>query len=103
MPRLSCERWCIEVSNPLAKAERSAAKDLRQGIKEQRPLKPKARKKVDLPVSLYRLLGSGWFRWGRYRTREDAQKVVDKDNRTGVCHPATGGHWMKNNWRIEGP
>lgn len=66
------------------------AKAARQGIVDQRPLVPKAKKdrpvivqsrrhkRCALPQSLVSL---EWRKWGSYRTVEEAQKVIDLQSR----------------------
>jgi hypothetical protein len=75
------------MSNPRAKAERSKAKDLRQGVREQKP--GGNRNKRARPVMvLYRIHAKSplrkcmkcsdeWAKWRTYRTTEEAQKAVD--------------------------
>jgi len=68
------------MSNPRAKAERSKAKDLRQGIVEQRPVSSKSAKKKPWVVR------ADWvLRWtcergiviGRYAKHSDAEKAAE--------------------------
>lgn len=64
------------MSNPRAKAERSKAKDIRQGIEEQRPVGGKSRK----GAKPYKLVGSMWL-WenaifGRYKTLIQAEQAL---------------------------
>jgi hypothetical protein len=62
------------------------AKAARQGIVEQRPLAPKAKKDKPVIVQSRRhkrcvlpkwLAEPEWRKWGSYRTVEEAQKVID--------------------------
>lgn len=86
------------MSDPRAKAERSAAKDARQGIVEQRGVIPKAKRaQKDKP---WRVMYPGWGRndaWARYSCPDlaGAQALLAKDARS---HP--GG--ISKCW-IEGP
>lgn len=66
------------------------AKLARQGIVEQRPLVPKAKKDKRVVVQSRRhkrcvlpewLVEPEWRKWGSYRTAEEAQKVVDLQTR----------------------
>lgn len=71
------------MSNPIAKAERSKAKDLRQGITQQK--ERFSRSKKTRPVAIMAKLvkpiwairdGKEWYRFGSYRTAEEAEKVI---------------------------
>lgn len=67
------------MSDPRAKAERSKAKDIRQGITEQRPVSSKSQKKKPWVV---RANWAGVFHWretliGRYAKLSDAEKAAD--------------------------
>jgi hypothetical protein len=46
------------MSDARAKAERSKAKDMRQGVIEQKPIIPKAKVKVDKPFIVCK-----WWKW----------------------------------------
>lgn len=68
------------MSNPRAKAERSKAKDIRQGIAEQRPVSSKSQKKKQW------LVRACWvLKWlddqevviGRYAKLSDAEKAAE--------------------------
>lgn len=67
------------MSNPRAKAERSKAKDIRQGITEQRPVSSKSQKKKPWVV---RANWTGVFSHrevaiGRYAKFGDAEKAAE--------------------------
>lgn len=68
------------MSDPRAKAERSKAKDLRQGITEQRPVSAsKAKKK---PWTVRALFAPAWLGGrdvviGRYAKQADAEKAAE--------------------------
>ena len=75
------------MSDPKTKAERSKAKDIRQGIIEQKPIKAKSKK--NKPFSIFVVLNMPWlhgydldakkpFRYGRYSTREAADQALKK-------------------------
>lgn len=68
------------MSNPRAKAERSKAKDIRQGVTEQRPVSSKSQKKKPWVVR------ADWvLQWrddfevviGRYAKLSDAEKAAE--------------------------
>jgi hypothetical protein len=70
------------MSNPRAKAERSAAKDIRQGITEQRPVSVNSKKRLR-----YKLVGDIEFEYsamfnrkdyciGKYEKLSDAEKAL---------------------------
>lgn len=68
------------MSNPRAKAERSKAKDLRQGITEQRPVTASKRKKKAYTLRVTMV----WFNKqlarytvGNYATLRDAEKAAE--------------------------
>ena len=83
---------------PVAKAERSKAKDLRQGVKDQRARPPKARgAKQDKPVRVYRYFArmGGWSDWGKkFATVEQAEAWIAKEMRSG--------YWTREDFRLEG-
>ena len=74
------------MSDPRAKAERSKAKDIRQGVVDQREGLPKKKKKIDKPYSVWtywRFLRKN-EPWERYKcaTLEQAKKLLDKELRS---------------------
>jgi hypothetical protein len=96
------------VSDPRAKAERSAAKDVRQGVKPQRERAQgsKKNKKVDKPFELWyrwplwlQFDGQEWAMLRRFKTRKEAEQYIDKECR-GWRHPNED---MRTQYRIEGP
>ena len=73
------------MSNPRAKAERSLAKDIRQGVVEQRPLKPKARSsKGGKPWKLEWTVFGRAFVSGSYKTQEQAEEAKARQERKGL-------------------
>ena len=88
------------MSNPVAKAERSKAKDARQ--QPAPDVVPRSKSKKDKP---WRVDGFGgwlfrrnkWWRVGDYRTREIAEKVIAEMERKEQ-------HWSSQpKYRIIGP
>lgn len=79
------------MSNARVKAERSKAKDIRQGIEEQRPVSSKSRK----GAKPYRLVGDFYvwhdYTFGRYKTRAHAEQALATNSKKS----------MYNNLRIE--
>lgn len=68
------------MSNPRAKAERSKAKDIRQGITEQRPVSSKSQKKKRWVVRAdweTRILPWREIVIGRYAKLGDAEKAAE--------------------------
>lgn len=68
------------MSNPRAKAERSKAKDIRQGITEQRAVSSKSPKKKPWVVRaewVLRWLGNHEVVIGRYAKLSDAEKAAE--------------------------
>ena len=72
------------MSDPKTKAERSKAKDVRQGIVEQRPVssnkKKKLKYKIICELHLFRAITPD-FCYGKYATLTDAEnalKTIDK-------------------------
>jgi hypothetical protein len=71
------------MSNPRTKAERSKAKDIRQGVTEQRPLGRKSTVKAHKPIQVeckwinptWRE-NKEWRNWKKYRTIEEAETAV---------------------------
>lgn len=69
------------MSNPRAKTERSKAKDIRQGVVEQQPLKPPSKKKdryevlCDL-VFMNTRMNHKDYRIGKFAKLSDAEKCV---------------------------
>lgn len=67
------------MSDPRAKAERSAAKDIRQGITEQRPVSSNSKKKYKYEVLcdlifLYSAINQKDYRIGKFAKLSDAEK-----------------------------
>lgn len=89
------------MSDPRTKAERSRAKDLRQGIEESQriPGRRKRTKRKDKPWKVMSdwpaHLGQPWC-WHRAATRELAQAWIEKESRPGASP------WRERFW-IEGP
>jgi hypothetical protein len=73
------------MSDPVAKAERSRAKDKRQGVIEQRGALPKSKKKIDKPYSVwtYWVLAKKEEPWERYKcaTLEQAKYLLERETR----------------------
>jgi hypothetical protein len=71
------------LSNPICKAERSKAKDIRQGVIEQRPQGRKSTVKVHKPIQVeckwvnptWRE-NKEWRNWKKYRSVEDAEVAM---------------------------
>lgn len=74
------------MSNPRAKAERSAAKDIRQGITEQRPVSVNSKKKPQYEVicDLYfmSMIREG-CRLGKFHKLVDAEKCAKAASKKG--------------------
>lgn len=71
------------MSNPLAKAERSAAKDVRQGITPQRGRMGSKKKAPPRPYSVFAMMSEGRvMRIHRSQTRDAAQAWIDKQCRS---------------------
>lgn len=69
------------MSDPIAKAERSRAKDIRQGIEPQRERPQRKRKKIDKPFRVmmkWLFWKSGEWCVGRFATREQAERHIEK-------------------------
>lgn len=84
---------------PVAKKERSRAKDKRQGIEPLRERGQKARKRIDKPIRVYRRwprsFGGGWSEWGhKFATVELAEAWIAKEVRGGYC--------TRDDFKIEG-
>lgn len=67
------------MSNPRTKAERSAAKDIRQGITEQRPVSVNSKKKYKYEVIcdivfMHSTFNRKDYRLGKFHKLSDAQK-----------------------------
>jgi len=76
------------VSDPRTKAERSLAKDIRQGVVEQRPVGSKGKSRG--AAKPYAIKGS-FFRWkehvvGRYASLDDALKALSAYRRKALYH-----------------
>lgn len=71
------------MSDPVAKAERSKAKDARQTPAPDKV--PRSKSKKDKPWRVESrggwLRSTGWIRHGDYRTREIAEKVISDEQR----------------------
>lgn len=69
------------MSNARVKAERSKAKDIRQGIEEQRPVHAKSRK----GAKPYRLVGDFYvwqnYVFGKYKTLAQAEQALATHSR----------------------
>lgn len=77
------------MSDPIAKAERSRRKDLRQGVTAQRERPPAKRKVVAKPFAVWgRYIGLGtrdrWFRAKRFVTRQECDAYIEKEQRSGL-------------------
>ena len=73
------------MSDPLVKAERSKAKDIRQGVIEQRPCGTKSKREKPIVIERrfhpncifpFSMKSREWRTWGRYRTHAEAVKVI---------------------------
>jgi hypothetical protein len=71
------------MSDPRTKAERSKAKDIRQGIIEQKPQGRKSTVKVNKPIQVeYKWVNptwrenKEWRNWKKYRSVEDAEVAM---------------------------
>lgn len=77
------------MSDPRAKAERSKAKDIRQGVIEQKPHSPKIKHKPGdlkpwqvLYLGRYFTHGSKPWAWAKFRTRLEAERYIEKESRS---------------------
>lgn len=69
------------MSDPRSKAEQSRAKDIRQGIREQRERIPAKRKKIEKPFRVmmkWTFWKSGEWCVGRFATRDEAERHIEK-------------------------
>lgn len=69
------------MSDPATKIERSKAKDIRQGIVDQRShihACPKKRRQKPYAVMHKMFKSDRWYRYARFRTKEEAQAYIDK-------------------------
>lgn len=76
------------MSNPRTKAERSAAKDIRQGIIEQRPVSSNSKKKYKYEVLcdlVFRnvRMNQKDYRIGKFAKLADAEKCVESSKKKG--------------------
>jgi hypothetical protein len=79
------QKGCV-VSNPIAKAKRSKAKDIRQGLTDQRPVGTVSKRARPILVEyrihpncqfpFFRCWQKGWSNYKRYRTLQEAQKAI---------------------------
>jgi len=75
--------------NNTYKAQGEAAKQVRRGVEDARPVPNKKKKKVDKPWDLlYRDR-----RWGSYATQEQAVKQMEKQRRGWPVAPGFVGVW----------
>lgn len=75
------------MSNPWTKAERSLAKDIRQGVVEQRPALSKGKSRGgSKPYSVTGKFFDREFSLGRYATLDDAMKAVSARLRKSPYH-----------------
>ncbi len=81
------------MSNPRAKAERSKTKDLRQMPVQDKRIKSRSKKKKPVVVEyrwrypVWKWMGKGWSTFGRYRSIEIAEEVMNNQERKapGQC------------------
>lgn len=88
------------MSNAQAKAERSKAKDIRQGVAPQKENPERGKKKQkDRPwrVLTVWIFSKTWWCCHRSKTKEAAEKWIAKSQRS------YGGHKTDDQYRIEGP
>jgi hypothetical protein len=88
------------MSNPRAKSARAAAKDLRQGVTEQRERTGSKTKKAKPFIVESRYTKKPWSRWspgwrkhGAYATEEIARRVIEQQ-------AAKHGSWVE--YRLRG-
>lgn len=91
------------MSDPVAKAERSRAKDARQGkIDDERVRKGKKRKKKDRPWQVY----TDWLFCRelcvhRAETREQAEAWIEKELRSYLASVKPRHYWIKHKYGEE--
>ena len=72
------------MSNPRAKAERSATKDQRQQPAPDAPSTGKRKKRIAKPYRIMaKGLGGGWFIWKKFATPGQRQDYMDKQGMVG--------------------
>lgn len=76
------------MSNKRAKAERSAAKDIRQGITEQRPVSVNSKKKPQYEVIcdivfMHSMFNRKDYRLGKFHKLSDAEKCAKAASKKG--------------------
>lgn len=87
----------------MAKAERSRAKDTRQGVVAQKERRPGGRKHRDKPWKVMHKsplgIGKKWWVWARFATKSEAEAYIEKQQRSRYN---VIPNW-RSHFRIDGP
>lgn len=85
------------MSDPVAKAERSKAKDLRQGITEQRERSARKKKPKDKPFRVMwksHLFREAWCA-AKFATRKEAESYIEKQGRSYGGLESAKRYWIE--------